>query len=36
VAGLIFFEYRGKPKNMKGMELQYNGAAGSVSLPLQP
>lgn len=36
VAGLIFFQYHGKPQNMKGMELVYSGPAGTVSLPLQP
>ncbi len=36
VAGLIFFQYRGKTQNMKDMELIYSGAAGTVSLPLQP
>ena len=36
VAGLIFFQYRGKTEHLKGMELVYNGAAGSVSLPLEP
>ena len=36
VAGLIFFQYRGKTQNMKDMELVYRGAAGTVSLPLQP
>jgi hypothetical protein len=36
VAGLIFFQYRGKAQNMKGMELVYSGPAGTVSLPLQP
>jgi hypothetical protein len=36
VAGLIFFQYRGKPQNIKSMELIYHGPAGAVSLPLQP
>jgi hypothetical protein len=36
VAGLIFFQYRGKPQNIKSMELVYNGPAGTVSMPLQP
>ena len=36
VAGLIFFQYRGKPQNIKSMELIYNGPAGTVSMPLQP
>jgi hypothetical protein len=36
VAGLIFFQYRGKEQNIKSMELVYNGPAGTVSLPLHP
>lgn len=36
VAGLIFFQYRGKTQNMKDMELVYGGPAGAVSLALQP
>jgi hypothetical protein len=36
VAGLIFFQYRGKTQNMKDMELVYSGPAGSVSLAMQP
>jgi hypothetical protein len=36
VAGLIFFQYRGKPQSMKDMELVYSGPAGAASLPLQP
>ena len=36
VAGLIFFNYRGKTQNLKEMELQYSGPAGTVSIPLQP
>lgn len=32
-AGLIFFEYHGKPTSI---ELTYNGPAGKVTLPLQP
>ncbi len=35
-AGLIFFEYRGKPKNIKSVELVYNGAAGQTTVALQP
>jgi hypothetical protein len=35
-AGLIFFQYRGKAQNLKGMELVYTGPAGTVNLPLQP
>jgi hypothetical protein len=34
VAGLIFFQYRGKEQNIKSMELVYNGPAGTVSMPL--
>jgi len=36
VAGLIFFQYRGKEQNIKSMELVYSGPAGTVSLPLHP
>ncbi len=36
VAGLIFFQYRGKTQNMKDMELVYSGPAGQASLTLQP
>jgi hypothetical protein len=36
VAGLLFFQYRGKSKNIKTMSLVYNGAAGTVTIPLQP
>jgi hypothetical protein len=36
VAGLIFFQYRGKTQNMKDMELVYSGPAGTVNLPMQP
>jgi hypothetical protein len=36
VAGLIFFQYRGKPQNLKEMELVYSGPAGTITLPLQP
>jgi len=36
VAGLIFFSYRGKTQNLKEMELQYSGPAGTVSIPIQP
>lgn len=35
-AGLLFFSYRGKPENIKSMELLYSGAAGKVTLELQP
>jgi hypothetical protein len=36
VAGLIFFQYRGKTQSIKSMELIYGGPAGKASLPLQP
>jgi len=36
VAGLIFFQYRGKEQGIKSMELVYTGQAGTVSLPLHP
>jgi hypothetical protein len=36
VAGLLFFQYRGKAKTIKTMELIYKGAAGTVSIPIQP
>jgi hypothetical protein len=36
VAGLIFFQYGGKTKNIRTMELIYAGAAGNVTLDLQP
>lgn len=38
VDGLIFFQYHGKPQSLrdKGMELVYEGPAGTLSLPLQP
>jgi hypothetical protein len=35
-AGLIFFEYHGKIKNIKSLELIYSGAAGNLTLPLHP
>jgi hypothetical protein len=35
-AGLLFFEYRGKPKNMHSVELIYDGPAGKATLTLQP
>lgn len=34
-AGLLFFRYGGKPDNIKGLELDYSGAAGKVSIDLQ-
>ena len=33
-AGLIFFQYRGKTKNIKSIELVYEGPAGKTSLRL--
>ncbi len=36
VAGLIFFQYGGKTKGMKSLELIYNGPAGKATLTLQP
>jgi hypothetical protein len=35
-AGLIFFPYRGKTKNIRSMELVYAGPAGTATLTLQP
>ena len=35
-AGLLFFEYRGKTKNITSLDLIYNGAAGNAVLPLNP
>jgi len=36
VAGLIFFQYRGKIDGIKSLELTYAGAAGKAILTLQP
>ena len=36
VAGLIFFQYGGKTKGIKSLELIYDGPAGKATLPLQP
>jgi hypothetical protein len=36
VAGLIFFQYGGKTKGMKPLELIYNGPAGKATLTLTP
>jgi hypothetical protein len=36
VAGLLFFPYRGKEKNITSVELIYSGAAGQATLNLQP
>jgi hypothetical protein len=35
-AGLLFFEYRGKAKNIHSVELIYAGPAGKATLTLQP
>src|SRR5579863_10004598 len=35
-AGLLFFEYRGKTKNITSLELIYSGAAGNPTLALHP
>ncbi|MEO7651080.1 MAG: hypothetical protein ABIZ80_11480, partial [Bryobacteraceae bacterium] len=34
-AGLIFFQYRGKEKNLQSIELLYEGPAGKAALKLQ-
>jgi len=36
VAGLIFFQYRGKTQGTRSLELIYNGPAGKATLTLQP
>jgi hypothetical protein len=36
LAGLIFFPYRGKEKNIHALELVYAGPAGTATLTLQP
>ena len=35
VAGLIFFQYRGKTQSIKSLELIYDGPAGKANLKLQ-
>jgi hypothetical protein len=35
-AGLLFFQYRGKEKNLQSVELLYEGPAGKATLKLQP
>jgi len=35
-AGLLFFEYRGKTKNITSLDLIYSGAAGTATLALHP
>ena len=34
--GLLFFQFHGKAKNIKSIELVYNGPAGTATVPLQP
>jgi hypothetical protein len=36
VAGLIFFQYGGKTKGIKSLDLIYDGPAGKATLKLQP
>jgi hypothetical protein len=36
LAGLIFFQYRGRTKSIRSIELVYAGAAGKATLTLQP
>jgi hypothetical protein len=36
VAGLLFFQYRGKTDSIRSMELLYSGSAGKATLALQP
>lgn len=36
VAGLIYFQYRGKTKDIRSLELIYSGPAGKATLTLQP
>jgi hypothetical protein len=36
VAGLIFFQYRGKSKGIHSVQLIYDGPAGKATLTLQP
>ena len=35
-AGLLFFQYRGKPDSIHSLDLIYSGAAGNATLALQP
>jgi hypothetical protein len=35
-AGLLFFEFRGKPQSIRSLELIYSGSAGNATLALQP
>jgi hypothetical protein len=36
VAGLIFFQYRGKAESIRSLQLLYTGPAGKANLALQP
>ena len=36
VAGLLFFQFRGKTDGIKSMELVYSGSAGKATIALQP
>ncbi len=36
VAGLIYFQYRGREKGIKSLELVYNGPAGKSTIELHP
>ena len=36
VAGLLFFQYSGKAKSIRSVDLIYNGPAGKATLELQP
>ena len=36
VAGLIYFQYRGKTQGIHSVELIYDGPAGKATLALQP
>jgi hypothetical protein len=36
VAGFIYFEYRGKEKGIRSLELVYSGTAGKAIIPLHP
>jgi hypothetical protein len=36
LAGLLFFQYRGKAQGIHSVELIYAGAAGKATLTLQP
>jgi hypothetical protein len=35
-AGLLFFEYRGKPESIRSIDLMYSGPGGNATLALQP